>query len=101
MMALWIVAFIISLLITLGTGAIFAFISMVALNGFTSIKAAMPTFLVMVVFAWPFMVAPAAFSTWLVFTIAKQKQPFRKIFLLNAAIVTTVLLLLTLAAFTL
>lgn len=97
-MGLWIVAFIISLLLTLGMGVVFAFFSMVALNGFMSMRAAMPTFLVMVGCVWPFMVAPTTFSTWLVFTIAKQKKPFRKILLLNVAIVTTFLLLLTLAA---
>jgi len=97
-MALWILAFIISLLLTLGMGVVFAFISMVALNGFMSMKAAMPTFLVMVGLVWPFMVAATTFSTWLVFTIAKLKQPFRKILFLNIAIVTTFLLLLILAA---
>ncbi len=97
-MGLWIVAFLISLLLTLGMGVVFAFISMVALNGFMNMMDAMPTFLVMVGFVWPLMVAATTFSTWVVFTLAKQKQPFRKIFLLNAAMVTIFLLLLTIIA---
>jgi small neutral amino acid transporter SnatA (MarC family) len=98
-MVLWIVAFIISVLLTLVMGAVFVFFSIVALNGYMSMRDAMPTFLAFICCAWPLMVGPTAFSTWLVFTIAKQKQPFWKIILFNMAIVTAFMTLLALAAY--
>lgn len=93
---IWVIAFIISLLLTLGMGVVFVLFSLIALNGFMSMKAAMPTYLVFNCFAWPVMVGVTTLVTWVAFTLAKQSQPLWQLALLNAALVTAVLTLVAL-----
>lgn len=98
-MKVWIVAFIVSLVITLMMGAIFAVSAMVALNGFTSMSAAMPTYLVCNCVVWPVMVGVTTAVDWGIFAIAKQKQAIWQIALLNAVIVTLCLGIVALVAY--
>lgn len=90
-MKIWVVAFIVSGIVTLVMTAIFLAAALLALNGFTSMSAAMPTYLICNAAAWPLMVAVGTAVDFIIFAIAKQKQPLGRTILLNAAIVTIVL----------
>lgn len=96
---IWLVAFIVSLLLTLGMGAIFVLFSLIALNGFHSMAAAMPTYLIFNCFIWPVMVGITTLSSWGVFALAKQPQPLGKLVLLNVAMVTLFLMAVALVLY--
>ncbi|MBK8989102.1 MAG: hypothetical protein IPM39_24050 [Chloroflexi bacterium] len=83
--------FITSLLLTVGMGAVFVLFSLIALNGYMSMEAAMPTYLVFNCFAWPVMVGITMLATWGVMALANKKRPLRQLALLNTAVVTTFL----------
>jgi hypothetical protein len=96
---IWFVAFMISLVLTVGMGAFFVLMSLIALNGFMSMEAAMPTYLAFNCFAWPLMVGVTTLATWLLFVLTKRQRPFAKILLLNVATVTTFLALAALVLY--
>lgn len=98
---IWVVVVVLSLLLTFGMGGAFFVVSMIALNGFPNMAAAMPTYLTFNLCAWPMMVGVTTLATWVVFLMAKQKRPFWHIALPNAIIVTTFLALMALALSTL
>lgn len=83
-MKLWIFVFITSLILTLAMGFIF-FLFILLANGLLS---TMPTYLVLNCLVWLIMVGVTTATSWLIFTIAKQQQPFWQIGLLNVAIAT-------------
>jgi hypothetical protein len=90
-MKIWVIAFIVSLIFTILMGAIFVFSTMVLLNGFTTMAAAMPTYLICTCVVWPIMVGVTTAVDWGIFALAKQKQSIWHIIRLNAVIVTLLL----------
>jgi hypothetical protein len=87
-MVVWVIAFTVSLIVTLGMGAIFVFFALILLNGYTSMAQAMPVYLICNCVVWPIMVVVTTAIDWGIFALAKQKQPIWQIGLLNALVVT-------------
>ena len=92
----WLVVFIVSLLLTVGMGFLFVIFSMIALNGYPSMAAAMPMYLAFNACAWPVMVGITTLVTWGMLALVKRKRPFWKVALVNVAVVTTLLAALAL-----
>ncbi len=87
----WVISFAVSFVAILVMVIIFQGFSLVALNGFMSMSAAMPTYLVFNAIAWPIIVGMGTAVTLVIFAIAKQKKSIWHIILLNAILVTLLL----------
>ncbi|MFO7682716.1 MAG: hypothetical protein R6X34_21985 [Chloroflexota bacterium] len=90
-MIVWLIALIISVIAAITMSVIFVVFSLIALNGYMSMSAAMPAYLVFNCFAWPFMVSMTSLTSWFIFTVARRKQPVWQWVLMNIIIVTTIL----------
>ncbi|MCK5922866.1 MAG: hypothetical protein KAG66_18130 [Methylococcales bacterium] len=97
-MAVFIISGIVSIILTVGMWLIFVAFSMIALNGFTSMSSAMPTFLIFSCVAWPVMVGINTFASWVITMIAKRRPFPKALILMNMLIVTIALGLAVLTA---
>lgn len=87
-MKVWIPIAILSLILTLAMAFVFVIFALIALNGFMSMQAAMPTYLVFNCLVWPFMVGITTAVAWVILALVKRQKPLWQLALLNAAIVT-------------
>jgi hypothetical protein len=87
-MKVWILLFLISLILTLGMSIVVVFFTLILLNGYMSLQAAMPAYITFNCMAWPFMVGIVTAVNYVILLLIKRKRPFWQIILFNAAIVT-------------
>ncbi len=90
-MVLWLILAIVSLFLSLGMAVIFVFFALIALNGYMSMQAAMPAYLVFNCMVWPIMVGITTAVAWVILALIKRQKPLWQLALLNAAIVTVCL----------
>jgi hypothetical protein len=90
-MAVWLIAGVVSVILTVGMTFLFVIFSMIGLNGFTTASEALPTFLVFNCLAWPFMVGVTSLSSWVIAVIAKRPSSLKYLLLMNSLIVTIAL----------
>jgi hypothetical protein len=86
-----IIAISLSLFLTLGMTFFFVVMALVMLNGYMSMAAAMPTYIIFNCFVWPFMVGITTLASWVVLRLGKNLQPFWQTLLWNGLLVTSIL----------